>query len=138
MKRIIIISICILITNYIYFHPGRTDSNGGHYDKSTGEYHYHHGYSAHQHENGECPYDFDDNTNHSPSTGVINKDKVYDLDEYKYYKVYDTSSSNDDESIIDESSEEKEENKKVDIMATISLLLFAFLGSLAIIGEIKH
>ena len=43
-------------------HPGRTDAQGGHYDRSTGEYHYHHGYPAHQHENGECPYDFDDRT----------------------------------------------------------------------------
>lgn len=38
-------------------HSGRTDSNGGHYDSSTGKYHYHHGYSAHQHKNGVCPYD---------------------------------------------------------------------------------
>lgn len=37
-------------------HSGRTDSNGGHYDSSTGKYHYHHGYPAHQHENGVCPY----------------------------------------------------------------------------------
>ena len=43
-------------------HPGRTDANGGHYDRSTGEYHYHHGYPAHQHENGSCPYDYDDKT----------------------------------------------------------------------------
>lgn len=27
-------------------HPGRTDSNGGHYDRSTGEYHYHNGESS--------------------------------------------------------------------------------------------
>ena len=45
-----------------FAHPGRTDSKGGHTDRSTGEYHYHHGYSAHQHPNGECPYDFDDKT----------------------------------------------------------------------------
>ena len=38
-------------------HSGRTDSYGGHYDYSTGEYHYHHGYSAHQHINGLCPYE---------------------------------------------------------------------------------
>lgn len=38
-------------------HSGRTDSNGGHYVGSTGDYHYHHGYSAHQHPNGVCPYD---------------------------------------------------------------------------------
>ena len=43
-------------------HSGRTDENGGHYDRSTGEYHYHHGYPAHQHEDGICPYDFDDRT----------------------------------------------------------------------------
>lgn len=35
---------------------GGTDANGGHYDHTTGLYHYHHGYPAHQHENGICPY----------------------------------------------------------------------------------
>lgn len=29
-----------------YAHPGRLDSNGGHYDRSTGEYHYHDGASS--------------------------------------------------------------------------------------------
>lgn len=38
-------------------HSGRTDAQGGHYDRSTGEYHYHHGYPAHQHPNGVCPYE---------------------------------------------------------------------------------
>lgn len=52
-------------------HSGRTDSRGGHYNRSTGEYHYHHGYPAHQHVNGICPYDFDDKTAHSSgSTGT--------------------------------------------------------------------
>lgn len=37
-------------------HPGNTDSNGGHYNSSTGKYHYHHGYPAHQHPDGICPY----------------------------------------------------------------------------------
>lgn len=40
----------------VFAHPGKTDSDGGHFDRSTGEYHYHHGYPAHQHENGTCPY----------------------------------------------------------------------------------
>lgn len=43
-------------------HAGRTDSAGGHYDTSTGEYHYHHGYPAHQHIDGVCPYNFDEKT----------------------------------------------------------------------------
>lgn len=59
----IILSICMPFI--VYAHSGRTDSYGGHYNHSTGEYHYHHGYPAHQHPNGECPYDFHDNTDHS-------------------------------------------------------------------------
>lgn len=47
----------ILLTVSASAHPGKTDADGGHYDKSTGEYHFHHGYPAHQHENGICPYD---------------------------------------------------------------------------------
>lgn len=52
-------------------HPGRTDSDGGHTDQSTGEYHYHHGYEAHSHYDIDgdgiidCPYDFDDQTHES-------------------------------------------------------------------------
>ena len=49
-------------------HSGKTDSRGGHYDSSTGEYHYHHGYSAHQHTNGKCPYDYDDKTSYNSNT----------------------------------------------------------------------
>ena len=51
----------ISLTISVFAHPGSLDENGGHYDRSTGEYHYHHGYSAHQHTNGQCPYDFKDN-----------------------------------------------------------------------------
>lgn len=48
--------ICCAIPIISPLHSGGTDGNGGHYDHSTGEYHYHHGYPAHQHPNGECPY----------------------------------------------------------------------------------
>lgn len=64
MKKIfkislILMSIVVIILGScvaVFAHPGKTDSNGGHFDRSTGEYHYHHGYPAHQHENGTCPY----------------------------------------------------------------------------------
>lgn len=44
-KRIIIIALCILslLILSVYAHSGRTDSNGGHYNNSTGDYHYHTG-----------------------------------------------------------------------------------------------
>lgn len=71
MQRKIYICIALFLfiscvaTILVFAHGGKTDANGGHYDRSTGEYHYHHGYPAHQHTNGVCPYDYDDKTNHS-------------------------------------------------------------------------
>ena len=62
-KRIIILllTICFFIflsySLFCFAHSGRTDYAGGHYDRSTGEYHYHHGYPAHQHKDGVCPYE---------------------------------------------------------------------------------
>ena len=64
----IILGSCVVV----FAHPGKTDSDGGHYDRSSGEYHYHHGYPAHQHDNGTCPYDFDNN---EKSTESYNRDK---------------------------------------------------------------
>ena len=77
-KAIIILSVLVLIAFVaiamapsVNAHPGRTDGNGGHTNHSTGEYHYHHGYSAHDHYDMDgdgvvdCPYDFDDKTDHS-------------------------------------------------------------------------
>jgi len=79
----IILFIFVLFSFSItYAHPGRTDSEGGHYDSNTGEYHYHHGFPAHQHANGVCPYEgndplYDDNDNisnnkNSSSSGTDN------------------------------------------------------------------
>lgn len=64
---IIVASLIILLPASIFAHPGRTDSNGGHYNRSTGEYHYHHGYPEHQHKNGVCPYEEKTNGTYSPS-----------------------------------------------------------------------
>ena len=57
-KFILLFLLLLLIgtTLTVNAHSGRTDSKGGHYNRSTGEYHYHHGESAHQHPNGVCPY----------------------------------------------------------------------------------
>lgn len=64
----------------VYAHPGKTDSNGGHTDRSTGEYHYHHGYPAHNHSDLDedgikeyCPYNHDDATDHTNIRGTVTK-----------------------------------------------------------------
>lgn len=68
MKKAVIVVLILLLCHVAFAHSGGTDSKGGHTDRSTGEYHYHHGYSAHQHENGVCPYDNDDKTTSSGSS----------------------------------------------------------------------
>lgn len=69
MRRLVV---CLLLLLWLpcaaHAHPGGTDSNGGHYNRKTGEYHYHHGYPEHQHTNGKCPYDFKDKTGQSSGT----------------------------------------------------------------------
>lgn len=78
---ILILATLISLVICVNAHPGRTDGAGGHTNRSTGEYHYHHGYSEHSHYDmdgdGEvdCPYDFKDKTNHSPSDNYEDKEK---------------------------------------------------------------
>lgn len=62
LPLVLILILCLCVPASA--HSGKTDANGGHYDQSTGEYHYHHGYPAHSHIGG-CPYDYDDKTDHS-------------------------------------------------------------------------
>ena len=63
MKKLLLSFFLVFVISAVVFaHPGRTDKNGGHYNRETGEYHYHHGYPAHQHTGGVCPYNFDDQT----------------------------------------------------------------------------
>lgn len=70
MRKTVIILVDIILLSvmlfvYVYAHSGRTDGAGGHYDRSSGEYHYHHGYPAHSHTIEGCPYEYDDKTHHS-------------------------------------------------------------------------
>lgn len=68
MKKILLtltLLICVSSSLIAFAHSGRTDGSGGHYDNDAGEYHYHHGYSAHKHTNGVCPYDSDYASSHS-------------------------------------------------------------------------
>lgn len=56
-----IASLCLCMPGAALAHRGRTDASGGHRDNKNasglGSYHYHHGYEAHLHPNGVCPYE---------------------------------------------------------------------------------
>ena len=86
-KYIAALIILLMLPVTVFAHSGNTDSNGGHKDGS--DYHYHHGYPAHDHYdmdgNGtvDCPYDFDDrtgwnsgsNTDKNKSTSTTSSEK---------------------------------------------------------------
>ena len=98
MKKVLCIItaiICILSFTILCFaHSGKTDADGGHYVGGSSNYHYHHGYSAHQHPNGICPYENNENNN------GIDWDYYYDkaqkLDEEAYQQT--TVENKDNES----------------------------------------
>lgn len=73
MKKVICFTIVLILISCTcaYAHGGRTDASGGHYNRSTGEYHYHHGYSAHQHPNGVCPYESSQSNTSSNSVSQL-------------------------------------------------------------------
>ena len=67
-RYVVLLAVLLMLPLCVLAHPGDTDAFGGHTDHDTGEYHYHHGYPAHSHEDvdgdgaPDCPYDFDDRT----------------------------------------------------------------------------
>lgn len=85
MKKYLI-SFCIVIFFIITLaiavsaHSGGTDADGGHYNHSTGEYHYHHGFPAHSHSGG-CPYDYNDKTGSTSGSSSDNKTYNYEIEE---------------------------------------------------------
>ena len=84
----ILLNFLLTFPIYVYAHPGRTDSAGGHTNHSTGEYHYHHGYSAHDHYDmdgdgvSDCPYDFVDKTNHHDRSSSSTNSSTNSSDSY--------------------------------------------------------
>lgn len=77
MKKFLFVFL-LMIPSIAFAHSGGTDANGGHYDRSTGEYHYHHGYEAHQHPDGICPYEDTELNNESYEYEDTNANYDYD------------------------------------------------------------
>ena len=107
MKRLIPLTILLLLllTVPVFAHPGGTDSSGGHYDRSDGSYHYHHGQPAHLHTDGICPYENseplyeaesyeenqvteDGNNNSNPKTGYVHSGDHLPQDEQSVLKSF--------------------------------------------------
>ena len=46
MRKVLAVMLVLVFAATAFAHPGKLDANGGHYDKTTGEYHYHKGPNA--------------------------------------------------------------------------------------------
>jgi hypothetical protein len=125
-KIIALLLVALLPCSVAVAHSGGTDSHGGHTNHSTGEYHYHHGYSAHDHYdmNGDgikdCPYTFKDNTKPKVEPKPNTTPKVENNT-----KTYAASVS-----VVNEEKEEP--------LITLAAIGFAAFGIKSLITGIKH
>lgn len=128
--RVFLVAITVLsvLTLSVVAHSGRTDANGGHYNRSTGEYHYHHGYPAHQHPGGYCPYTDDDYDNPPPppvSFGDLDDETSsvsqpwYNSPHSESVSSYSYNSSKADDSTSELSSKESSSDSDSNILSFI-------------------
>ena len=132
LKLLFALAICLSFSVVAFAHSGGTDSNGGHTDRDTGEYHYHHGYPAHQHTDMDgdgildCPYEFKDITDSSGIKGESSKDKT------EASKDKTESSSNKTET-----QEKKEKSGKIKSYLVPIVICFALYAVIWGIDAIK-
>jgi hypothetical protein len=130
ISAIVLFVAAILFPIHAYAHSGGTDSKGGHYNRSTGEYHYHHGYSAHQHKDMDgdgkldCPYEFDDKDYYSEMPkATIDPNLLKEMEEW-HEKIqeytYPEDYSKTKESKDNEDQKSNDDNRKVTLKSAIS------------------
>ena len=140
MKKILLLLIVFIsIFTLSFAHSGRTDSNGGHYDSSTGEYHYHHGYPAHQHNaDGSCPYEtklvIKDTTENSGSVEyrISNTEEDEDKKEIERLEELITDKENSIGKLTEEINDYKikieDYESKVDGLHTMYIIIIIIMG----------
>ena len=103
LKLFLATALCLSVSITVSAHPGRTDADGGHYNRDTGEYHYHHGEPAHQHTDKdgdgilECPYringSLDSSKSENKNSATIRNDDASNKEEAKMPSEKKDSSS---------------------------------------------
>ena len=143
VKYFIVLTMSVfIIVIIVKAHSGGTDGFGGHWDNSSHEYHYHHGYSAHDHSDidgdgiDDCPYDFHNNediksSNEDIKSNSVNK-YVNDYSSSNFINSYKPEKSKSEEAAI--SNKLKEEGWMIPILSkwaipgliVLSISLFVF------------
>lgn len=130
-KQLMIFSVSIILLSLLtisaFAHAGRTDEQGGHFDNEAQEYHYHHGYPAHQHEDGECPYNFVDNEDKKETKSANNK-TTFDWDAIK----------EKNKEIPDNSIKKNSNNKKIHVISVLIIIAISLKVFLLIRKKIRR
>lgn len=113
---------CLLLPLTVFAHPGRTDSQGGHYDHQNGGYHYHHGYPAHDHPGGVCPYETD--------VQAVEEDDDPDVPVYENKHAYEGDQEESDKPInrkqVGKNNDSEDASSIIPAVMIITLLLSPF------------
>ena len=127
-QKILIIWILLISVFFsvVYAHSGRTDSNGGHYVGGTSEYHYHHGYPAHDHIDGVCPYRLNEN--------VTKKNNISDS------IISDKDDNKNNDKVIKSNIEvnNKKNNEKSTFNTIIGIFFLSIFVIIPLFGEIYY
>lgn len=101
LKVALILFLGLLVTTENFAHSGRTDSNGGHYDRSTGIYHYHNG--------GATQYSDDEEIQDTEINFTNTTDYTWQIESLKTQVEYLEETVRKKESSIEELETELEE-----------------------------
>lgn len=122
MKKLFSLLLCfiffMIFTIPIFAHGGRTDAQGGHNDNINGGYHYHHGFEAHDHHGGECPYFSDETAESKNSFDESNESNTTTEETFEIPPMPDLDFTFDEDILnpnIDESYESNFTNESHDI-----------------------
>ncbi|MBR5873143.1 MAG: hypothetical protein IKY90_00235 [Oscillospiraceae bacterium] len=133
MKRtlcfILLLSVLSVITAYA--HPGSLDEYGGHVDYDSDEYHYHHGWPAHEHNGDYCEYNWIDKTDKGYigyiTQAEYDRQHQYDYSERDKYVPEDAHHLNEYESLQQQQNERNKENSSNSVkirLLFIALIVF--------------
>lgn len=112
--------LCLSICGLAFAHSGRLDENGGHWDRSTGTYHYHTGENAGKSQSSSDSYDYyydEDDEKDSNYNNIID-DLLNQLDE----KDNEINKLNNELSDSEDKLEEEQEKSKKKYLAVIVVL----------------
>jgi Na+/melibiose symporter-like transporter len=117
--KLVVVLPLLLISIIAFAHPGRTDANGGHYNHSTGEYHYHNGNST----GSNTGLNFKTNTDYSDVIKEYDAKKKKEQEENVTFKEKNTELTKEVKQL---KAKNNTLNNQIEILSKIGTALICF------------